>query len=79
MTGLISSESVIACTITCLTHGINRVRRALQNGSRKYPAGARDWPLVLWEDEKVDTENLSIGFLRNRRLLMVRSLAHADI
>ncbi|KAI0822190.1 hypothetical protein BC628DRAFT_1391476 [Trametes gibbosa] len=46
------------------------VRRALQNGSRKYPALARDWPRVLWEDEKVDQEDLPKGFLRNRRLIM---------
>ncbi|KAI0824838.1 hypothetical protein BC628DRAFT_1419598 [Trametes gibbosa] len=45
------------------------VRRGLQNGSRKYPAGAQDWPLVLWKDEQVDLENLPDGFLRNLRLI----------
>lgn len=48
------------------------VRRGLQNGSSKYPAGAQDWPLVLWKDEKVDLENLPDGFLRNQRLIKVR-------
>ncbi|KAJ8457369.1 hypothetical protein ONZ51_g11576 [Trametes cubensis] len=48
----------------------SEVRQALQNGSRKYPAGARDWPSVLWENETLDQEDLSAGFLRNRRLVM---------
>ncbi|CDO68243.1 hypothetical protein BN946_scf184842.g6 [Trametes cinnabarina] len=46
------------------------LRRALQNGSRRYPTGGRDWPVVLWKDERVDSDNLSVGFLRNRRLVM---------
>ncbi|KAI0643974.1 hypothetical protein C8Q79DRAFT_122116 [Trametes meyenii] len=48
----------------------SEVRTALQNGSRKYPTGARKWPIVLWQEEKVNLDDLNEGFLRNRRLVM---------
>ncbi len=48
-----------------------RVRAGLQNRSRKYPVGGKDWPRVLWKDECVDSDNLSKGWMRNDRLVMV--------
>ncbi|KAI0704170.1 hypothetical protein C8T65DRAFT_696600 [Cerioporus squamosus] len=54
-----------------LTQSLTRVRRALQNQSRKYPVGAKNWPRVLWLNEEFDHENPSEGFLRNRRLILI--------
>ncbi|KAI1789114.1 hypothetical protein LXA43DRAFT_1063118 [Ganoderma leucocontextum] len=44
------------------------VRKGLQNRSRKFPAGPKDYARVLWRDEKVNKDNLNDGFLMNRRL-----------
>ncbi|RDX47355.1 hypothetical protein OH76DRAFT_1526069 [Lentinus brumalis] len=46
------------------------IRKALQNGSRKYPLGAKNWPRVLWLDEEFNRENPMDGFMRNRRLIL---------
>ncbi|KAH9917800.1 hypothetical protein B0H21DRAFT_827680 [Amylocystis lapponica] len=43
----------------------SKVREALCNGSKAYPAGSTDWPVFLWENEHVDNDDLHVGFLRS--------------
>ncbi|KAJ2992167.1 hypothetical protein NUW54_g8000 [Trametes sanguinea] len=45
------------------------IRRALQNRHKDCPCGATEWPVLLWENENINQEQMHEGFLRNARLV----------
>ncbi|KAI0057241.1 hypothetical protein BV25DRAFT_1920340 [Artomyces pyxidatus] len=42
------------------------VRTGIRNCNPMYRVSATDWPIFLWEDERLDMDNVTVGFLRGR-------------
>lgn len=54
------------------TLNVHRVQKALREGRPSHPAGSMDFPMVLWEGETADPDDLLWGFCRNVLLYKVR-------
>ncbi|TFK49656.1 hypothetical protein OE88DRAFT_364145 [Heliocybe sulcata] len=45
------------------------IRQALQRKDKKFDIGSRNWPNLLWRDEKPDPDDFHVGFLKHELIV----------